>query len=133
MARTSTRGNRMNVIKWNGKPINKPGWYSGIPIERYHSANLCVGPSVSSSDLRMCWAKSPAHMFANWAENADAIPYRPTRSMILGMAAHHLLLGEEGFKFRFVQQPLTYRDKVSGRDKPWHGAANYCKQWTETQ
>jgi len=37
----------MKITKWNGKPITKPGWYSGIPIETYHSAGICDGKAVS--------------------------------------------------------------------------------------
>jgi len=84
----------LKITKWNGKPISKPGWYSGIPIERYHSAGMCDGPAVSSTDLRTCWSKSRAHMFAFWAENPKRIERPTSRAMILGSAAHHLFLGE---------------------------------------
>ena len=67
----------MQVTKWNGKKITKAGWYSGIPIERYHSADLCDGPAVSSSNLRTCWSKSPKHMFAEWCENLSTNRARP--------------------------------------------------------
>src|SRR5262245_17610617 len=123
----------MQIIKWNGKPIKNPGWYSGISIERYHSANLCSERSVSSTDLRTCWSKSPAHMFANWCENPEAIPRKETRAMILGAAAHHLFLGEDGYNVKFIAQPATYRDKVTAQEKPWHGGATPCKQWAEKQ
>jgi hypothetical protein len=123
----------MQITKWNGKPIRKPGWYSGIPIERYHDANLCAGMSVSSTDLRTCWAKSPAHMFVNWCENPEGIKRKETRAMTLGAAAHHLFLGEDGYNAKFVVQPATYRDKVTAVEKPWHGGATPCKQWVEKQ
>jgi PDDEXK-like domain of unknown function (DUF3799) len=123
----------MQVIKWNGRTISRPGWYSGIPLERYHAANLCSGPSVSSSDLRTCWAKSPAHMHLAWAENAKREPRSTTRAMILGSAAHFLLLGEDGFKIRYVVQPATYRDRVTAQEKAWHNGATYCKNWNDAQ
>ena len=119
----------MNPIKWNGKPVTKPGWYSGIPIERYHSKGMCDGPAVSSSDLRTCWLKSPAHMFARWAENPDREEREASRNMILGSAAHHLFLGEDGYSTKFVSQPATYRDKVTAQEKPWHNGAEVCKAW----
>jgi len=121
------------IIKWNGKPISKPGWYSGISIGRYHSAGICVGPAVSSSNLRTCWSKSPAHMYAQWAENPKAEPRDETRAMLLGSASHHLLLGEEHFKLKFVAQPPTYRDKVTAAEKAWHNGAAFCKAWVEKQ
>ena len=123
----------MDIIKWNGKPISKPGWYSGISIEQYHSAGICNGPAVSSSNLRTCWRKSPAHAFAEWCENPDAEPRTPTRAMTLGTAAHHMLLGEDGFKLKFIAQPATYRDKVTAQSKPWNNNAGFCKDWTATQ
>ena len=123
----------LQVTKWNGKPITKPGWYSGIPLERYHSANMCDGPAVSSSNLRTCWIKSPAHMHAEWCENPDAEPRETTRNMILGSAAHHLMLGEEGFKLKYVAQPEIYRDKVTAQEKPWNNNANACRDWHAKQ
>jgi hypothetical protein len=123
----------MEVTKWNGKPIKKPGWYSGIPIERYHSAGMCDGPAVSSSNLRTCWMQSPAHMYDEWCENPDAEERKATRSMILGQAAHHLLLGEDHFKLRFVGQPELYRDLKTAEEKPWNNNANACKAWHAKQ
>jgi hypothetical protein len=119
----------MKIEKWSGKPITKPGWYSGIPIEKYHSRGICAGPAVSSSDLRTCWSKSPAHMYARWAENPDREEKPSTRQMILGSAAHHLFLGEENYNKRFVMQPDKYRDKVTAEEKPWHNGAAVCKKW----
>ena len=121
----------LQVTKWNQKPITKPGWYSGIPIERYHSAGMCDGPSVSSSNLRTCWMKSPAHMFDEWCENPNAEPRDTTKFMTMGAVAHHLLLGEEGFKLKYVAQPETYRDKVTAEEKKWTYGANFCKHWRD--
>ena len=123
----------MEVKKWDGEPIKIPGWYSGIPIERYHSPKLCDGPAVSSTDLRTCYHKSPAHMFARWAENEDREQHEMTRAQTLGAAAHHLLLGEDGFKLKFVAQPEQYRDKKTAEWKPWTYQATVCKDWREKQ
>ncbi len=123
----------MKVTPWDGKRITEPGWYSGIPIERYHSAELCDGPAVSSSDLRTCFHKSPAHMFVRWAENPDREEQEMTRAQTLGAAAHHLLLGEDNFKLKFVAQPETYRDKKTAELKPWTYQANFCKDWRTKQ
>jgi len=123
----------MEVIPWDGKPIRQPGWYSGIPLEKYHSRGICKGRAVSSSDLRTCWAKSPAHMHARWAENPKGEPFEPTRPMTLGSAAHHLLLGEDGFKIKYVAQPEVYRDKVTAVEKPWNNNADVCKKWRYAQ
>jgi len=119
----------LKITKWGGKPISKPGWYSGIPIERYHSAGMCDGPAVSSTNLRTCWSKSAAHMYSEWCENPKAEPRESTRNMILGSAAHHLFLGEDGFNQKFIQQPLIYRDKKTAEEKPWNNNAEVCKKW----
>jgi PDDEXK-like domain of unknown function (DUF3799) len=123
----------MNVSKWNGRPISKPGWYSGIPLERYHGQGICDRPAVSSTDLRTCWSRSPAHMHLQWAENPWRETRPVTRAMTLGAAAHHLLLGEDGFKSRFIAQPATYRDRLTAIEKPWHNGARFCKAWAEKQ
>ena len=123
----------MDIIKWDGKPITKPGWYSGIPLERYHGPNMCAGKAVSSSNLRTCWAKSPAHMYDSWAENPDAEPREATRNMVLGAAAHHLLLGEDNFKLKYIGRPETYRDLKTAAEKPWNNNAHACQDWNEKQ
>jgi hypothetical protein len=123
----------MQVTRWNGRPIARPGWYSGIPIERYHSAGMCVGKAVSSSDLRTCWSKSPAHAFAVWCENPKGEPRKISHAMLVGATAHHLLLGEDSFRTKYVPHPPTYRDRVTAAEKPWHNGAGPCKAWIEKQ
>jgi hypothetical protein len=123
----------MIYTKWTGKPVTKPGWYSGIPLEKYHSAGICDAPAVSSTNLRTCWSKSPAHMFYEWCENPDAQPKKVSREMLLGAVGHFILLGEDNFKTKYVAQPEEYRDKVTAKLKPWHNGADYCKAWHADQ
>jgi hypothetical protein len=124
----------VNVTPWDGKKIKKPGWYSGIPIEVYHSPGLCAGgPAVSSSNLRKCWSKSAKHMYATWAENPKREDEPPTRPQVLGIAAHHLILGQDFFNTKFVQQPETYNDKKLGFPKPWNNNADWCRAWQKEQ
>lgn len=123
----------MEVKEWDGKPIRVPGWYSNVPIERYHSEGLCEGPSVSSSDLRLCWQKSVKHMFSRWAENPNAVEREPSREMILGAVTHHLILGEDGFKTKYVASPEQYRDLKTAEWKDWTYKANFCKNWRAEQ
>lgn len=116
---------------WDGKPIKMPGIYSGIPLESYHSADICIEPSISSSGLRRLynpapWVKaSPAHY---WMQS----PYNPNRvedeeeskALVLGRAAHHLLFGEAGFKEEYVMRPDTINgfacNRVTKQGKLWH-------------
>jgi hypothetical protein len=123
----------MQVIPWDHKRIEKPGWYSGIPLELYHSADICAGLAVSSSDLRACWSKSPAHMYLNWAENPKREVRETTSAMLLGACAHHLLLGEENFKLKYIAQPETYRDRTTAAAKPWNNNSGFCRSWNDKQ
>jgi PDDEXK-like domain of unknown function (DUF3799) len=121
----------IKITPWDGKPISVPGWYSDVPIEKYHSAGMCVGPAVSSSNLRKTWSHSVAHMNAEWAENPDREEKKPTRAMILGQAAHHLFLGEDEYSSKYVVHPETYPDRKTGEPKKWHNGADHCKAWNE--
>lgn len=111
---------------WDGSPIKMPGVYSGIPIEKYHSGDICVEPSISSSGLRTIFNQSPLHYW-------DRSPYNPERntdaeeskSLTLGRAAHHLLLGEAKFNTKFVIRPETL-----GGER-WNGNRTACKLWIE--
>jgi hypothetical protein len=109
--------------KWNGKPIAMPGIVSGMPLEYYHSADVCVEPSVSSSGMRTLINRSPKHY---WSES----PYNPTRierpetdALRLGRAAHHLLFGEANFQAKFAIRPRTINGVA------WHGNRLECRGW----
>jgi hypothetical protein len=121
----------MNVTPWDGKPISAPGVYSGVPMSVYHSADLCVGPSISSSGLRTIFDPSQGPM-AYWVYS----PMNPMRqerpdseAFILGRAAHHLFLGEADFGRHFTVEPETYPDAKTGQPKPWSNNSNFAKEW----
>jgi hypothetical protein len=42
----------MKIEEWNGATITSPGVYSDVPLDIYHSQEICDGPSVSSTGLR---------------------------------------------------------------------------------
>lgn len=118
-------------IRWNGEPISKPGVYSHVPITVYHGADLCVGPSISSSGLRTIFNDSP---MAYWVES----PLNPLRlipaekeAYILGRAAHHLVLGEADFAKHFTVEPATYPDSKTGEQKAWNNNATFCREWAK--
>ena len=116
----------IEVIRWNGEPIDKPGIYSGIPLETYHSADICVGPSVSSSILRNVSTMSPAHAFAKSSLNPNHEP-EESEAMNLGSALHWVVAREPGFDTRFVIRPETFRGSK------WNGNRHECqhelKRW----
>lgn len=121
------------IIDWNGQPITEAGAYRGIPIERYHLADMLPGPSVSSSGLKLIDQSTPAHFWAQSRMNPDRIEREETPSLRLGSAVHTLFLGETGFRDRFAIQPATYIDAKTGEEKPWNGNANVCKAWRAGQ
>jgi hypothetical protein len=113
--------------RWNGKQIIRRGVYSGVPIDDYHgNTDLFDGFSISSSGLRSVLDRPSLY----WGFS----PYNPTPfdkpekdSLEFGKAAHMLLLGEEGFKERYVLRP----DEIEG--KAWQGNRTACKQWLVDQ
>lgn len=118
----------MKVIPWNGEPISAPGIYSGIGMDEYHAADLCVGPSVSSSQLRTLFTESPLSYWIYSPLNPNRLIQPPKEAYTLGRGAHHLVLGEADFIKHFVVQPETY-ETADGEVKPWSGNANICKAW----
>ena len=137
----------LQTIPWDEEPISIAGCYSDIPLDTYHKSNICVGPSVSSSALRLIYLSSPAHYW-------DESPHNPDRALpdvtkpeadwkTLGRAAHHLLVGAPG---HFSTEYIIQKEKVPTRDpedgygwseehagKKWHGNITYCKQWATAQ
>lgn len=115
----------MNVIQWDGQRITSPGIYANIPLADYHRGDICDGPSVSSTSLRMIWNESEQHYW-------DKSPLNPKRdksgddkeAFILGRASHHLICSQPNFKDEFVVRPRRAPD---GRE--WNGNNNSCKEW----
>ena len=122
----------MKTIEWNGKPISKPGMYSGIDIDLYHAAGICEGPSISSSGLRTISGESPAHFFNEWRGNSDREEPPESRHFIVGRAAHHLHLGQANFSSLFIVQPEEY-EADAGEIKKWNNNATDCKLWHKRQ
>lgn len=114
----------MKSIPWDGQRITAPGLYSGIPLDDYHRGDICDGPSISSSGLRLIWSKSPKHFWAQSALNPQRKVDDESNAFVLGRAAHHLICGEIGFADRYVIRPELAPD-----GKAWHGNNNSCKKW----
>ncbi|MCX5569642.1 PD-(D/E)XK nuclease-like domain-containing protein [Kaistia nematophila] len=107
--------------------ITSKGCYVDLDIERYHG-QCTDGPSISSSGLRTIFIDSPAHYWKSSAINPNRIPYVPTEPMVLGKAAHHLLLGERDFGRLFTVRLAKAPD---GRD--WNGNNASCRAWLAEQ
>lgn len=118
----------MKVIPWDGKPISAPGIYSGVPMSVYHGADLCVGPSISSSGLRRIFSDSALHYFVHSPYNPNCVPEPPKEAYILGRGAHHLVLGESHFAREFVLRPERIHDPKAG-EVDWNSNRTVCKEW----
>ena len=101
----------------NGQIIDKPGVYS-MSLEWYHSSS-CIGPSISSSGLRAIENESPLHYWANSPLNPDRPEQDQKPAFALGSAAHHLLLGEPGFREKFVIRPSEFPDWRTKASQQW--------------
>lgn len=105
-----------------GMVITEPGIYLNMPMLAYHG-QPCDGPSISSSGLRTIFGESLRHFWRFSSLNKKRIVKPQTEAMILGRAAHHLLLGEADFAGHFVQQP----DTLLG--EKWNGNRTVCRNW----
>ena len=122
---------KLEVKKWDGKPISMPGIYSDIPIDDYHSGDICIEPSVSSSGLRKLYNPSP-NVKASPAHYWVTSPYNNNRieddnesdELILGRAAHHLLFGQVDFDKEFAIKPAYINgvkcDRTTTHGKLWY-------------
>lgn len=121
---------KFNPVRWDGRPIRNPGIYYDIPLDDYHSGNICIEPSVSSSGLRKLYnpsqyvKASPAHYWMTSPYNENRVEDEETAAMLLGRAAHHLLFGEKRFYDLFVVKPDYINGEVCNRKtrqgKAWH-------------
>lgn len=88
-----------------GQQITQPGAYY-IDMEWYHTQEICPGPSISSTGIRAATEKSPHAFWKTWQGNPNRYPPKEENdSLILGKAAHALILGDEVFDEKFVYVP----------------------------
>jgi len=99
------------------KKISEPGIYD-IPIEIYHD-DPCIEPSISSSGLRIIENQSPAHYWATSPYNPDRIEEEQKDHFNLGSAAHTLILGESGFRDKYVVRPAKWDSWRTTAAKEW--------------
>ncbi|WP_416355522.1 PD-(D/E)XK nuclease-like domain-containing protein [Aureimonas phyllosphaerae] len=108
---------------WDGKTITEAGVYASVPIETYHGdTSLLNGFAISSSGVRQVIDR-PSAYWVHSPFNPARIEKESTEALNFGKAAHHLLLGEEGFSEHFAMRP----DEIGG--KPWQGNRTECKAW----
>lgn len=85
--------------------VTEPGAYK-MSMALYHSQNVCPGPSVSSTGIRTAELKSPLAFWKTSDMNPDRYPPKPeSEALIMGKAAHCLILGDEVFADNFAYVP----------------------------
>ena len=123
---------QLRFIKWADGSIGKPGLYSDMTLEQYHSRDVCDGVSISSSGLRTIFNESPAHYWASSVYNKDRIEQEESREMVIGRAMHHLMLGEAYFAQVFRRAPTEVPDAKNVL-QPWSLRTNYAKEWMDAR
>lgn len=112
----------MDAIPYTqGMVITKACIVEGMPIARYHSGDICAGPSVSSSGLRKIFNESPAHYWVESPLNPDRIEPKESAALVLGRATHHLALGEDDYSKLFVVRPDHWDSWRTKEAKTWRG------------
>lgn len=131
----------MQIIEWDGEPITRPGIYANVPMDDYHGRLVAEDEdSGSKSFLWTLFNDSPAHAYLKHYSNEDPEPMTATASeaLLLGRAAHHMILGEADFSAKFVFHPETYPEGATypamiGAEKEWNGNSKWCKAWLKEQ
>jgi len=117
----------IETIRWDGAPITAPGIYRDLPLDQYHRGDICDGPSVSSTPLRLLFEKSPKHCWARSPLNHDRIEEEEPEHFTLGRAAHHLVCGQVDFAGLFTVRP----DRLEG--EKWNGNRTVCINWLKAR
>ena len=118
--------------------VTETGAYR-MSMALYHSQKVCPGPSISSSGIRKIVAESPWHFWSQWEGNPDRYEdSEESAALILGKAAHSLVLGDEVFDehFAFVPKDAPKRPtatQVAAFEKNgfWSDAAKDGAAWWE--
>lgn len=114
----------------DGEAVTEAGAYR-CTMSWYHGQGICPGPSISSTGLRKIALESPWHFWASSDLNPDRYPEpEPSDALVLGRAAHALILGDEVFDdaFCFVpkdapRRPTAPQVAAFERDGRWSDAA----------
>lgn len=120
----------LEFTRWLKGTVGVPGLYEDMPLDHYHSRDVCDGVSISSSGLRKIFNKSPAHYWASSVYNPHRVPEdeEEKRIIVLGRAMHHLMLGEPHFARTFRVAPAEVPDRNNNL-VPWTLSTNYAKEW----
>lgn len=118
-------------LDWGDLPITRPGLYKGLPIRRYHEADVCQGASISSSGLRQIWSDPAKYWLGSVYNKQREAEDEEKKHFIMGRAMHHIAFGEKFFNQEFVFQPEEMPDRKSGIMKKWHASRLECAAWKD--
>lgn len=122
----------LKFTKWTGGSVGTNGVFENMTLEQYHSRDVCDGISISSSGLRTIFGKSPAHYWVKSPYNKERVEEEPSREMVVGRAAHHLMMGEPYFAEVFRAAPKEVPD-AKGVLQPWSLRTSYAKEWMDVR
>lgn len=106
--------------------ILEDGIYLNLPDQGYFAQ-----PRLGSTDLVLLH-RDPASWWYGSALNPSRAEREHTAELDFGSALHALVLeGEDTYQRKVRIRPEEYPDRKTGEMKPWHGAAQFCKDWVE--
>ncbi|WP_120636054.1 PD-(D/E)XK nuclease-like domain-containing protein [Ruegeria sp. EL01] len=122
----------------DGQTVPGPGAYR-MSMDWYHSQGVCPGPSVSSTGIRKAALESPHAFWKAFDGNPNRYPKKDhTDSLILGKAAHSLVLGDEVFDENFIyipkdapRRPTATQIKAFEKNGFWSEAAEEGAEFWE--
>ena len=120
----------------DNETVTEPGAYR-CSMRLYHSQAICPGVSVSSTGIRKAALASPLAFWKTSDLNPDRYPPKEeSDALILGKAAHCLILGDEVFaeNFAYVPENAPKRPTVTQvaafeKNGFWSDAAKEGAEW----
>lgn len=118
--------------------VTEAGAYR-MSMALYHSQRVCPGLSFSSTGIRKAAMQSPMAFWKTSDLNPNRYPPKEeSDALILGRAAHCLILGDEVFDERFAyvpeeapRRPTVTQIAAFERTKKWSDAAKEGAEWWE--
>jgi hypothetical protein len=90
-----------------------------MPMDLYHSQQVCSHPSISSTGVRLIESKSLSHFYCTSDLNPDKKVEEPKHHFAWGKALHHLAGGEAHFQKHFAVRPTQWDSWRSKDARTW--------------
>lgn len=114
------------VIQWDGKPISKPGIYANVGMSAYHG-QICVGPSLSSTQIRTGEKRSLKHAYKDWSGNPNRPEPEEKAHFSFGRFVHDMAAQDEAsLAENFAIRPEEFDSYRTKAAKAWK-----AQQWAE--